>query len=188
MKASDVYQAVQLIEGKFEKQSKIRNESVQQINGTKYIDVAKQLIEQYRLSKRFASAKWLMNMNRALFQFHTNDQLLIKDFDISFLERLEAYWLTKGNKLSGLGSVLKAIRKVYNVAIKDKNCEIDKNTYPFRSAGYRVKSGRVNNSAIDIELALLIYTCRLFGKPKLLYVFIYGWAMFLLFYKFKRKT
>lgn len=145
LKSYDVYQVVKLIENKFEQQSNGQHDSVKKIIGTRYIDIAQPIVEQYRLSKRFSSA------NAALFKFHGNQQLLIRDIDHGYLERLEAYWLGKGNKLSGLGAILRAIRKVYNIAIKDKSTEIDRNMYPFGNGGYRIKAGRSKKRAIDVE-------------------------------------
>ncbi|MEL6560194.1 MAG: phage integrase SAM-like domain-containing protein [Bacteroidota bacterium] len=151
LKSYDVYQLVQLIENKFDQQSNGQDESIKEIIGIKYIDVAQPIIEHYLISKRFSSAKWLKDASATLLKFHGNQQLLIRDIDHSYLERLEAYWLGKGNKLSGLGSILRAIRRVYNAAIKDKSTKVDRNMYPFGNGGYRIKAGRSKKRAIDVE-------------------------------------
>ncbi|HRE62307.1 MAG TPA: site-specific integrase [Ferruginibacter sp.] len=71
--------------------------------------------------------------------------LTFPELNYSFLMQLENYHLATGNERNGLAVYLRAIRSIYNKAIKSK--VIDRELYPF--ADYKIKTEPTRKRALD---------------------------------------
>ena len=109
LKAYDVYQLVTLIEARFDDRFIRETEVVKEIIGTRFKDIAKQIADQYNVAKRYGSEKWMRRCITGVLADYGNEHLLIRDIDIAFLERFESIYLGRGNKLSGLGVLMRGI-------------------------------------------------------------------------------
>lgn len=89
---------------------------------------------------------------RVLLTFHGNHKLLLSDIDETFLEDLEADYVGNGNKINGLGVYLRAIRRIYNLAIKDRQTEVAANDYPFGRSGYSIKREKAKKRAVKLDV------------------------------------
>ena len=112
-------------------------------------DRKKQVKNPYLNSVRAKSFEDVINM---ILRFHGSDDLLISDINEIFLEDLEADYVGNGNKLNGLGVRLRAIRRIYNLAIKDKETELSAKDYPFGRGGYSIKTEKSRKRAVKMNL------------------------------------
>lgn len=83
--------------------------------------------------------------------------LKFEEINYNFLTSFENYHLASGNELNGLSVYLRAIRSIYNQAIKSGNAE--KSYYPF--SDYKIKSEPTQKRALDNAYLTKIVTLDL---------------------------
>ena len=126
-----------------------------------YLDAKKTYFKTYSEmviahTRKVSSAKYANSLQEAVnyfLRFHGSDKLLMSEIDITFLERLEAYYIVnsqKGDSLNGLGAYLRNVRKIINAAIKDKSTEITMEHYPFGQHGYSIKKTSTKKRAVKL--------------------------------------
>ncbi len=92
------------------------------------------------------------------FLIHLKETLLLTDINETFLEDLEADFISRTNcrgeynSLGGLGPHLRALRRIFNLAIKDKETEVNRDDYPFGNEGYSIKKGNPKKRAVKIDV------------------------------------
>ena len=124
-------------------------------------DYSEKVIARYEKAKRFGMANSFKDSVKVFLRFHGNDQLVISDIDETFLEELEADYVGSGNKINGLGVSLRGIRRIFNLAIKDKETEIDANDYPFGRGGYSIKREKSQKRAVKLDVIQAIRDLKL---------------------------
>lgn len=110
------------------------------------------VIARYEKAKRFGMANSIKDAVDVLLRYHGNENLLLSDINEVWLEDLEADYVSKGNKINGLGVRLRAIRRIYNLAIKDSNVEISADGYPFGRSGYSIKREKTKKRAVKLDV------------------------------------
>ena len=115
-------------------------------------DYGDKVIARYKKADRFGMARSFEDALKVFLKFHGNDDLLISEIDENFLEDLEADYLGKGFKLNGLGSSLRAVRRIYNLAIRDKKTELTEAHYPFGKNGYSIRVEKAKKRAVKLDI------------------------------------
>lgn len=110
------------------------------------------VINRYKMAKRFGMVKSFEDAIGMVLKFHGSNDLLISDISEIFLEDLEADYIGDGKKLNGLGVRLRAIRRIYNLAIKDKDTELTAENYPFGHGGYSIKTEKSKKRAVKLDV------------------------------------
>ncbi|WP_299314336.1 site-specific integrase [uncultured Aquimarina sp.] len=108
--------------------------------------------DRYRQAKRFGTADAIKHAISFVLKYNDEKDIALTEINEIFLEDLESYYLGKGNSLNGLGAHLRAIRRIYNIAIKDANTELELNDYPFGKSGYSIKEQKAKKRAVKIEV------------------------------------
>lgn len=155
LKKMNVHQLVQLIESRMNEsfETDLKNDNLEQLVGTRFTDYSDKVEQRYRLAGRFGSADSVKNAKSATLRFCKNPDLLLSEITETFLDDFEAWWKGQGNKTNGLGAVLRMVRRVFNLAIKDKSTELTVEHYPFGLHGYSIKKGKTSKRAIK-EIAM----------------------------------
>jgi site-specific recombinase XerD len=123
-------------------------------------EYAEKVATRYDMAKRYGTADNFRDVTRFLIKYK-NDQLLLTDIDETFLEELEAWYLGQGLKLNGLSARLRPLRRIYNLAIKDKETELTIENYPFGRNGYSIKSQKTRKRAVKLDVIDAIRNLRL---------------------------
>ena len=154
LKQMDVYQIADVIDSKIaiEFEEKVTPIYGHQPQGTTLKDYGNKVAKRYRTAKRYPYADAFDDAVTAMLQFHGSNDLLLSEIDETYLDEMEAYWLGKGNRLGGLGVHLRQIRRIFNLAIKDKSTELKMEDYPFGTFGYSIKKGRPNKRAVGLDV------------------------------------
>lgn len=146
----------QLINARFEENDKEKLPPMEAFpsksNTTTLKDYSEKVIARYEKAKRFGMANSFKDSVSVFLKYHGNDQLLLSDIDETFLEDLEADYVGSGNKINGLGVRLRGIRRIYNLAIKDKDTEVSANDYPFGRGGYSIKREKSQKRAVKLDV------------------------------------
>ncbi|MGB3467321.1 MAG: site-specific integrase [Cyclobacteriaceae bacterium] len=121
-------------------------------NKTTLKKYGKKVIERYQKANRFGMVRSFEDAIQLLTKFHGSDRLLLTDIDETFLEDLEADYIGKGRKINGLSVRLRAIRRIFNLAIKDKQTELTANDYPFGNGGYSIKKEKSQKRAVKLDV------------------------------------
>ncbi len=104
-------------------------------------------IDQLNRSNRFGTATVYTQVKRTLLIFTGNPNLKFSSITPSFLHKLEAWHLEKGNSLGGLSVYMRTLRAIFNRAISEKI--IKKALYPFDD--YTIRSPKTRKRAIRKE-------------------------------------
>ncbi len=118
-------------------------------------DYAKKIAEEFFNTDRGGSGKTVDQMLTSLNTYTGNRNLSFADITVSFLKSYENWYLRQVNKegkrntLNGLGFRTKDIRRVYNLAIEDKNCPVKEESYPFGRGKYRIRKEKTNHRNVD---------------------------------------
>lgn len=123
-----------------------------------FFNYANFLIEELKKSNRFGSARNYKGVVSVLKDFCGGKDLPFKQLTYQFLCKFETNHASKGNTANGLSVYMRAIRAIYNKAIKAGI--VEKENYPFTN--YKIKSAPTDKRALDwdklkkvIELELL---------------------------------
>jgi integrase/recombinase XerD len=107
-----------------------------------------QQIDELTSANRIGTARSYKGVVAVLKTFTNNKDLSFNDVNYMFLKKFENSHLGKGNSYNGLSVYFRAIRAVFNKAIKEGL--VDKDCYPF--ADYKIKSVPTEKRALDITL------------------------------------
>lgn len=121
------------------------------LTGPSLKEYGHKIVARYRKAKRHGMADSFDHAITALLKYYGKDDIPMKRVTVTFLEEFEAEWLGKGNKLGGLGVHLRAIRRIFNLAIKDDTTGLTMENYPFGNHGYSIKRGRTKKRAISVD-------------------------------------
>lgn len=156
LKDMDAIQLASIIKDRIEETEKDKLSLIKPLspksNATTLKGYSEKVIARYEKAKRFGMANSFKDSVKVFLKFHGHDQLLISDIDETFLEELEADYVGSGNKINGLGVRLRGIRRIFNLAIKDKETEVTANDYPFGRGGYSIKREKSKKRAVKLDV------------------------------------
>ena len=87
------------------------------------------IIERMKKSNRLGNARSFRDTCRSFFNFEIDNNLSFRNLNVNKLENYEAYLRSRNNQDSGIAFKMRAIRAVYNSAIR--NGIVKKEEYPF---------------------------------------------------------
>jgi site-specific recombinase XerD len=117
------------------------------IKTTSFFVFTEQLISDLKTACRFGTARSYKGVIAVLKTFTKGKDLQFRDITYQFLTRFETDHYAKGNTANGLSVYVRAIRAIYNKAIKADL--IKKEFYPF--ADYKIKSVPTEKRALDFS-------------------------------------
>ncbi len=106
---------------------------------------AQTLIDEMKEANRIGNAKYYAEVVATVRKFNGGRDMTFLEVNLEFLKRLEIEHLKKGKSYNGLAAKLRAIRAIYNKAIKAKI--VDKELYPF--AEYTITTVKTRKRAIS---------------------------------------
>jgi integrase/recombinase XerD len=130
----------------------VRNQIAKKNTSLSFYEYTNQLIAQLVSGNRIGTARSYKGVVAVLKTFTNNKELYFKDITYGFLNKFENAHLGKGHSYNGLSVYLRAIRAIFNKAIKD--AIIEKDCYPF--ADYKIKSVPTEKRALDASLLSII--------------------------------
>jgi integrase/recombinase XerD len=110
-----------------------------------FFKFAAQEIEELIKAGRIGTARSFKGVADVLGKYLDGKELYFQDITYSFLCKFEAFHLGKGNSYNGLSVYIRAIRSLFNKAIKAGL--VEKEYYPFES--YKIKSVPTQKRALD---------------------------------------
>lgn len=122
-----------------------------------------QLINDLKSANKFGTARSYKGVVSVLKEFNNGKDLPFKNITYQFLTRLETNHVAKGNSANGLSVYVRAIRAIYNKAIKSG--VVDKELYPFDA--YKIKSVPTEKRALEWDLLKKIMEVELASDHKL---------------------
>lgn len=141
---------------------------------TCFYEYTKKVIREFHLKDRGGSAGVMQDTIRSLTDFTRKDRLPFSSIDEDFLNDYEGWYIkqynSKGerNNVNGLGFKTKEIRRIFNMAIKDKGIvDVTQDMYPFGRHGYSIKKVKTDNKNIDPSEIAKIYDLNLTPGTKL---------------------
>lgn len=128
---------------------------------------AQGIIQEYYLTDRGGSARTIEDMVKSLKKFTGKKELFFKHITESFIRDYERWYLqqenSKGerNTINGFGFRTKDMRRLFNLAIKDKQTEVTQEMYPFGRQGYSIKKEKTDTRNVDPTEIAKLYTLDL---------------------------
>ncbi|MBD2704707.1 site-specific integrase [Spirosoma sp. BT702] len=113
-----------------------------------FFQFANQCVDDLVKTHRIGTARSYKGLISVLKEYRKGKDLLFKEITYDFLSKFEIHHKSKGNGLNGLSVYMRAIRAIYNKAIKSGL--VDKEQYPFED--YKIKSAPTDKRALDGEL------------------------------------
>jgi integrase len=103
-----------------------------------------EIIAQLRQAGKHGNARVYDTMLRSVRTFARDKDFPLKQISYRWLKKYEAWYLSRGNSLNGLGVSLRTLRALFNRAIKQKRIASD--YYPFRD--YQIKKESTRKRAL----------------------------------------
>ena len=110
-----------------------------------FFHFANQCVDDLIQTHRIGTARSYKGLISVLKEYRKGKDLLFKEVTYDFLSKFEIHHRSKGNGLNGLSVYLRAIRAIYNKAIKAGL--VEKEQYPFDD--YKIKSAPTEKRALD---------------------------------------
>lgn len=134
-----------------EKENYSINELSEKIKGTgnkvTFNTLAQQIVDEMIEANRIGNSASYKAALKAVNEFTKDKTLWFTDIDYKFLKNFENYHLGKGNSINGFNTYMRAIRAIFNRAIKEKIVSAD--TYPFKD--YQIRQKKTIKRAISKE-------------------------------------
>lgn len=142
--------------------SELKHHLLQSDTSGMFLDYTNTQIELLKKSGRFGSARSYYSMYLMVKKFRKDKDIPFEEITGSFLRKLEADYLSRGNSLNGLAALLRSLRAVYNKAVSDKI--ITGTHYPFKD--YHIRKTPTVKRAISQEAIQSIISLKLDQKDK----------------------
>jgi integrase/recombinase XerD len=107
-----------------------------------------QQIEELKKAHRFGTARSYKGAASVLKEFNDDRELQFSEITYKFLTKFETHHYSKGNTANGLSTYVRAIRAIFNKAIK--HGIVEKELYPFDN--YKIKHAPTEKRALDWDL------------------------------------
>lgn len=125
--------------------TELKDKIEQQNANLSFFGFTQQLIDDLKQANRFGTARSYKGVASVLREFAKGKELSFQDINYQFLTKFEIYHASKGNTPNGLSVYIRAIRAIYNKAIKSGI--VEKEYYPFND--YKIKSVPTEKRALD---------------------------------------
>lgn len=79
---------------------------------------------------------------------------------IDTLKGFESHCLNKGLTITTIGFYLRPLRAIYNIAINDKNSNVNSESYPFGKNKYSIPAGKNNKRALSKEQLKILFDSK----------------------------
>ena len=138
-----------------------------------------QLIENLRKAQKFGNARnyaTILGVLKGYCSDQGKNDLLFREVNYRFLKSFEHHHLAKGNSINGLSVYMRAIRAIFNKAIKDGITKQE--DYPFRE--YKIQSTPTQKRAIAVDDLQKILKLELAEESNLFHYRNYFLASYLL--------
>ncbi len=152
---------------------------VKKTNTTSIFVFTEQLIQDLRKAQKFGNARnyeTVLGVMKSYCRDQGKDDLLFREINYRFLKEFEHAHLAKGNSINGLSVYLRAIRALFNKAIKEGI--VKQESYPFKQ--YQIQSKPTQKRAITLEKLQRIVELKLEEGTKLYHYRNYFIASYLL--------
>lgn len=106
-----------------------------------------QLMEELNANKQFGTARGYQDALRAVKKFQNGRDLTFYDLNLAWIVKFENNHLGRGLSVNGLSTYLRALRAIFNKAIKAEI--VEKEAYPFDK--YKIKTKPTVKRAISYE-------------------------------------
>jgi integrase/recombinase XerD len=169
---------------------------VKQSASASFITYADEQVSALQEARRFGTARWYATTISVLKDFvngitykntgksknnarelYTGKDIKFEDINYKFLTKFETTHYKNGNTVNGLSLYMRAIRAIYNKAIKDGL--IDKEGYPFDD--YKIKTEPTVKRALDWDLLKKIITLELDATHECFYARNYFVASYMMY-------
>jgi integrase/recombinase XerD len=114
---------------------------------TSFYTLTEQVIAQNMKAGKIGNASNYSTILSVVKSFQDQKELFFEQIDHNWLKRFETWHLSKGNSIGGLNVYLRAIRAVFNTAIKEKL--IKSEFYPFGKGNFEIPSAPTQKRAIS---------------------------------------
>lgn len=131
-----------------------------QRKGYSFLTFAGEVIDKLHKANRIGTKNSYQDAIKALENFHGNKMLGFKEITFEYLTDFETDHLSRGNGLNGLAAYLRAIRAIYNLAIKSN--VVAEKYYPFKK--YKIKTEPTSKRALPKDLLAEIFKLSLDEK------------------------
>lgn len=174
----------------------VKERIMKQSASASFITFAEEQVDALNEARRFGTARWYASTVSVLKDFvngiaYTNTgkaknnarelykgkDIKFEDINHKFLTRFETAHFKDGNTVNGLSFYMRAIRAIYNKAIKDGL--IDKDGYPFDD--YKIKTEPTVKRALDWNLLKKIITLELEPNHECFYARNYFVASYMMY-------
>lgn len=125
-----------------------------------------EIITRMKLSNRLGNARSYYDTCNSFFKFHTDKDLRFKNLNVGKLEDYEAYLRSRNNQDSGIAFKMRAVRAVYNSAIRNNIAKQD--FYPFDKYKISKLKGKGIKRALSREEVKRILDVDLKDRPDLI--------------------
>lgn len=143
-------------------------------DSTCIFEYSKKVVRHYYQIDQGGSARVIKDTLSNMKKYIGKDKLAFRSIDEEFLKGYERWYVNqfdkhgKKNSINGFGFKARAIRAIYNLAIKDRAIEdVINEMYPFGKQGYSIKKEKTDNKNIDPSEIGKIYDLRLSPGTKL---------------------
>lgn len=137
--------------------SALRDRIARQNNADSFYDYAQKQVDDLISANRIGTARCYKGVIAVLKKFTYDRDLKFQDINFSFLTKFENHHLSKGNGSNGLSVYVRAVRAIFNKAIREGL--VDKELYPF--SDYKIKSAPTEKRALDWPLLKSIIDLKL---------------------------
>lgn len=124
-----------------------------------------ELIAEMREAGRMANADIYHHTKNSVYKFTGKNSLNFKKVSPTFLDKYEVYLRSKGGSDGGIGVKMRAIRAIFNVAIR--RGLIDEKLYPFKHYKISKLKGRAIKKALNLEEVHHLQNLDLSSTPHL---------------------
>jgi integrase/recombinase XerD len=113
-----------------------------------FFTYANQQMEELNKANRFGTARSYKGVVSVLKEYRNGKDLQFNEINYQFLTKFETHHASKGNTANGLSVYIRAVRAIFNKAIKSGI--VDKDLYPFND--YKIRSVPTEKRALEWEL------------------------------------
>lgn len=124
------------------------------------------VIARMKQSNRLGNAKSYHDTCTSLFKFHPDKNLTFRGLNVSLIEKYEAYLRGRNNQDSGIAFKMRALRALYNSAIRNEI--VNKDYYPFDKYKISKLKGKGAKRALTRDEVKRIIDADLSYRPDLI--------------------
>jgi hypothetical protein len=147
----------------FDKLKAILNPVKEAVQETTYYEYSQDLINTLRKQKKNGSATWYSTAINRLVKFLGTDRILFKDISYNLLVSFNNELLEDGVKINSISNYFRALRAIYNKAVKAKL--VGRSASPFFD--FSIKTEKTKKRAIDkASIQILKATPLTKGTPE----------------------